>query len=204
MTRARLLILAVALTCLVPGAAHAGVAWTYDFTPSTTTVWSESMNSKILLTNQTPVTAVGTSDIVATQLSVSSTANDDHPDTFTHGAYSLSMKLTDAASGQFTTLIFNGYFAGTVSQHSANVENFFTGTTSYTNIMLGGNRYSVTMTNFTPPGPNGGLEGGIGAHAVVAVQPGGGPHDTPEPSSLLLAGLGLGGLGLVRRRLRLA
>ena len=200
MTRARLLLCSLALAAFFPAGARAGVDWTYDFTPSTTTVWSDSGNSKINLTNQSSLLAVGTSDVVATQLSVNSAVSDDHPDTFTHKDYSLSMKLTDLASGAFTTLTFSGYFQGTVSAHSANILNFFTGQTSYDNIMLGGNRYNVTMTNFTPPGPGGGLEGAIGAHAVVSVQPGGGPHNTPEPTSLVLAGLGLIGAGLARRR----
>jgi len=199
MNRAPLLLLGFALFHLTP-AAHASVAWTYDFTPSTTTVWSDNGNSKLVLTNQTPLMAVGTSDVVATQISVVSSADDDTPDTFTKGDYTLSMKLTDVASGAFTMLSFTGYFTGTVSAHSTNIDNVFTGQTSYENILLGANRYNVMITTYTPPGPEGGLSGSIGAHAIVSVQPGGGPHETPEPTSLVLAGLGVGGLGLARWR----
>ena len=165
--------------------------------------WSNSGQSQILLTGQSSLMAVGTSDVVASQVGVSSNVNDNTPDTFSHAAYTLTMKLTDLASGTFTNLAFNGYFTGTVSAHSANIQNFFTGLTSQT-AMLGGNTYTVTMTTFTPPGPggDGGLQGAIGAHALVTVQAGGGPHNTPEPSSLILAGLGLCGLGLLRKRRR--
>src|SRR5581483_8755409 len=102
------------------------------------------------------------------------------------------------------TLTFSGVFSGELSARSANIKNSFSGETTRT-VTLGGNTYQVSLSNdlYSPPGPPGiSNAGSISAHVEVTPAsddtgggPGGGPSDTPEPSTMLLSGLGLSVLG---------
>jgi hypothetical protein len=94
-------------------------------------------------------------------------------------------------------LTFTGKLGGSFSANNANVTDQFTGKTSYTWTAPNGNTYSVTLNNFTPPGPpTASNAGSISAH--VTVTPGGGTISggAPEPSTLVLSCLGLGFAGL--------
>jgi hypothetical protein len=76
---------------------------------------------------------------------------------------------------------------------------------------VGWRKYTVDITSFTSPGQPGGADGAI--QAVVTITPasgptgsgetgGGNPSATPEPASLILAGLGLPLVVLMRRRMK--
>jgi PEP-CTERM motif-containing protein len=188
-----LLATALGLLLFTGAQAHAAILWTADWTPGTTTVISDSGNNQILFSNQPAITVGGNSDVVATNISVN-----DHvvgaSDTFTHQNYSLALKLTDQASGQFTTLTFSGNLTGTITPNSSNIANVFTGTLTQT-VDLGTNVYTVTIGPYTPPGPAGSNPGSIGAHVDVQPNSGHEPNNTPEPSTMLLSCLGLAGLG---------
>jgi hypothetical protein len=99
----------------------------------------------------------------------------------------------DNASQQTGDLTFTGAFNGTLGSQSK-LTNAFTGPTSQS-IMLGGNDYTADIGLFVPPQP--GSPGQIGAN--VTVLPGPPPaaaRDVPEPTTFLLASLGLSTLGM--------
>ncbi len=199
--KASLFASALGLLLLAGAEAKAGIDWSYDWTPSSTVIWSDNSHSSLTMTNQSPNTAVGNSDIIATELAANSKTADATPDLFTHDNYTLKMKLTDTASGAFTTLTFTGDISGMVSAHSTNTTNVFHSPMSITGIHLGSNIYDVTIGPYTGPGPGGGLTGSIGAH--VNVKPAGGnPNPSPEPTSLVLGCLGMSFAGLAAWRKR--
>jgi hypothetical protein len=201
--------LLVALACSLAAQANAQAAfvnWTYEWSRMPADVISADANgtSKLSLTDETAGRAVNSSDIVATNIRTSSTAPRATPNNFQEAAYSLTLKLTDDASRESGTLTFNGVFDGTLSASSANISTGFIGPTSQ-ELVLGGNRYIVTMDAFSPPGPPGiSNAGSIGAsvEVVPAEDPPPTPNDAPEPSTLFLSGLGLASLGAAWRRRR--
>lgn len=196
------LFLASTLALVTGGAANvwASITWTYDWTPSGDNIVSDNGNSSIQMLKQTQDTRVGNSDVVAVNLNPVSTALDEKPDKFTHQNYFLKLKLTDVASGAFTTLAFSGFIDGWLSAHSTITHNTFNNPVTYSDLHLGDNIYSVTLNAYTGPGSIGGKPGGIGA--TVTAAPGENVHHAAEPTSLLLAGLGLSFVGLVGWRKR--
>jgi len=173
------------------------IPWAYNWSRSPDKIGADSPGTGyITLTDESLKTAVGSSDIVATNIHVFSTASPNTPDRFTAKPYTLSLYLLDQTSGAFTTLSFSGHFDGTLTATSANISNTFTGQLTQ-NVVLGANLYTTTIGAYTSPGPPGASNSGsISAHAEVTVQPM--PIiATPEPSTLALSGLALPCLGIV-------
>jgi hypothetical protein len=157
----------------------------------------------VSLTGETITSAVGDSDVVASNLRVFSTAPPKSPDTFgpNDGHYAVTITLTDAATGTSGSLTFTGQLQGTFSSDSAGVSNTFTGLTTQ-KITLGNTLFTVTMTGYTAPGPPTATKAGsIGAFVHVESAQGEEQH-LPEPSTMLLAGLGAGVAGLAGWRKR--
>jgi hypothetical protein len=199
----RVPVFGIALVLLLAGAPRARadqILWNYNWSRSPSMVHADAPGTGyIALTDEQLKSAIGDSDIVATNLRTYSTAPSTAPDVFTAKPYALSLFLQDQASGASTTLTFTGVFDGTLTALSANIKNTFTGPTTQT-VVLGTNKYTVTIGTYTPPGPTGASNAGsISAHATVTVQPV--IQDVPEPSTLLLALLAAPvGLVLWRRR----
>lgn len=185
------------ILCAAVADARAGITWTYDTLSSTDQVLSDNGHSSIDFTRQSPLTAVGSSDIVLVNLNAHSATSDDHADAISHGNYTLILHLTDAESTDSTNLSFTGSITGAVSAHSTKTHNAFIGPTTKT-AMLGEYTYAVTVGPYVGPGPVGGIPGSIGAE--VNIEPG--CHRAAEPTGLALATLGLGCLGMAvwRRR----
>jgi hypothetical protein len=109
---------------------------------------------------------------------------------FLDAPFTLSVGLRDNASGALGNLLFPGLLNGLVSKGpDNNVRLSFTGPTTQ-EMVLGQNRYTVHLGPYVPPGP---LDSGqLGSlDAQVNVSPASGPNATPEPSCLVLAGMGL-------------
>jgi hypothetical protein len=201
---------ALGLTLLAQSKAHASfVPWTYNWGRSPIAVQADSPGTGGLsLTDETTLHAVGTSDIVATNIRSFSSAPRTAPDHFTAKPYTLSLFLKDDASGQSTTLNFSGTFSGALSSASANIKTLFTGQVTQT-VKLGAHTYTVNLGNFAPPGPpTASNAGSISAHVLVDQDPdhgggGGGGHQAPEPCSLILGGVGLSLAGLAGLRKKL-
>jgi hypothetical protein len=173
------------------------IPWMYNWSRSPADIHADAPGTGyITLTDESLKTAVGDTDIVATNLRTFSTATRGHPDVFTAKGYTLGLFLQDVASGQSTTLTFTGQIDGTLSATSANLKNTFTGLTTQT-VVLGDNRYTVTIGPYSPPGiPGAANAGSIAAHASVVVE------SLPEPGSLALSGMAAFVLGLARWQAR--
>jgi hypothetical protein len=198
---------AVAVVLFAGAGANAGmippdkIQWTYNFAPgmNPAAVFADNHGGvgSVTFTNENPSTAKGNSDIVATNLKVSSTATAVDPDVLSHnGTYTIKLHLGVPANGLSGDLTFTGKLSGTFSADNANVTNVF-GPNSTQTLTLGNYTFTVQLTAYTPPGPPSQHNlGSISAHVTVEasdIGPGGGP--SPEPSSMLLAGLGLSFLG---------
>jgi hypothetical protein len=200
-------VLYASVLALLAGAGGARadlIEWSYNWDRTPVSVISDTGNGSVSFTNEPTKHATGSSDTVATNLKANSLAPATAPDTISgsNGNYTLTLKLTDKASGQSGTLTFTGKLSGSLSKDSANITNQFTGLLTQP-LVLGTNTYTVTLGQYAPPGPPSASNfGSIAAH--VDVQGGvGSAQSTPEPSALLLSGLGLalaGGAGWRKRR----
>jgi hypothetical protein len=189
--------------------------WTYNFEPKASAVASDSGAGRVSFTDEPTKAATGTSDVVATNLRVFSSADPSAPDTLnSSGAYQFKLVLTDKASGDTATLTFTGKLSGTFSATNANVTNAFTGNSTQ-DVVLGNFDYKVSFPTavYAPPGPPGASNAGsISALVTVSLANvhggggGGGPQTVPEPSAFDLAGFAVAALGLAgwRRRGRVA
>jgi hypothetical protein len=169
------------------------VQWTYNFTPGAPAVTADgNPNAGVSFTNEKPKTATGSSDIVATNLRVFSASPGNTPDKMTgsHGAYTLTLVLTETENGNTTTqtLHFTGTLSGKLSADNANIGNVF-GSNNIQTVSLGSFNFTVAMTSYTPPGPPDQVQAGaISAHVTVSSLT---PTQVPEPSTMLLSALGL-------------
>ena len=190
------------------------VAWSYSSTP-TATVNATTGGGSLTLSGESLTGMVGNSNIVPINVVAHSDALAGAPDVYTNAGYSLQVSLKDDLSGDHTTLTFQGAFNGTLSKQGADLSNTFTaganqtlaGGTIAQTVTLGGNQYTFSVGPLVGPAQSGASNAGaFGGH--VSIVPGdsvGHPTSTPEPSALLLAGLGgLGALGVRFRRRRAA
>ena len=173
------------------------IAWSYSWSNSPTQVNADAPGTGYLtLSNESTQNAAGDSDIVATNIKGHSPATTGEIDTFTNKTYTLTLTLTDLASGASNTLAFTGELNGTLTAGSSLITNTFTGPTTQT-LVLGDNAYTVTIDSYTAPGPPGSANAGsIGALATVAI------FQLPEPGTLTLSGLGASFLVLAGWRRR--
>jgi len=186
------------------------VPWSYNWEPSTLSIKAGGAGTGGLSFTDEPLKhADGTSDVVVTNIRAFSSATRSQPDLITKAAMTFTLVLKDELSNQTATLKFGGFFNGSISATSANVQ--FTPTVPLTEtVKLGNNTYMVNLGSYAPPGPPAASNAGsISAHvAVNEFTPpppphGGGTGQAPEPSTLLLSCLGLSGLGMAGwRKLR--
>jgi hypothetical protein len=109
--------------------------------------------------------------------------------------YSVTVNLTDLASGVHRTFTFPSALFGLFSNTTASFFSLNSGPQSW---QLGHNIYTVSIPFIEQPGPLGSSQPGR-FDAEVQVK----PAATPEPATLTLAGLGLVGLlGAARRERR--
>lgn len=206
------------LVLFVFGATHARadmIGWSYSWSRTPLSVAADGAGTGgINLTVNPGGPIVGTSDIVAVNLSSFSSAPAGTTDVFTNKPYTLTLALTDTASKQTGIFSFGGTLSGTLSPTLAQISNAFDGPTTQQKV-LGHNLYTVSLNPFAPPGlPTSTTLGGISAHVTVTPEAGTSPgvdtsqsdpgtttpavHNSPEPSTLVLAGLTVPVLGAAR------
>jgi hypothetical protein len=182
----------------------ADIPWSFNWTPSTTKLISSGGPTNYLsISNEPGGTAAGNSNSVATNLRVFSDAPPitlGSP-TFTGSTpVGFNLALTDTTSGVVHNFLYTIQFGGYINSHAAAVTANFVGPTSFTDVQIGGNLYTVNMPSYTPPGAPGSSNSGS-----VSVQISVRPVDvqkTPEPSTMALSCVGLSFLGLVGWRKR--
>lgn len=203
MRHLRACIAALSIIPALAGSARADyIPWMYNWSRDPHQIQADAPGTGyITLTDESLRTAVGESDIVATNLRTYSTATNANPDLFTARPYNLTLTITDLDSGLTGSMTFTGVIDGRLTAASANLRNTFTGLTTQT-LTLGDHTYVATMGQYTPPGPPGASNAGsMSGHTIISVNP---VVATPEPSALALSGLGLMALAARRfsRRLR--
>lgn len=207
MKRSTTLLAAFATLLFTVAAQAAGGEWGYSVDRDRPAVEADVPGTGgITMTNELFRTARGDSDIVMTALNTFSSATFDKPDTFTNAQYALTLTLTDMASGVTGSLVWTGQFNGVLSRSFATISNEFTGMEEQS-IKLGDNIYRVVIGPYVPPPiPGASNNGSIGARVYVTEGDNGGTIDTPEPSTMILAGLGASflGLGSLRKRRKTA
>jgi hypothetical protein len=196
-------VAAVLIAALTAGRAGAGpIPWSYQWNahPIVVNADASGPNSPppggitlipgaITIDGGSHGAALGSASIVAVNLSAFtfSPGPSGAPDRFSNTPYALSVTLSDLDSGISGSLKFKGVFNGTMTDSSVDLQNRFTSPTMKS-VTIGHTVYTVTMTSYTPPGPPSvGNEGEI--KAFVGVHSAG----VPEPSTLLLCGIGLAG-----------
>jgi len=198
----------IAVACALAAGTQARadlIKWTYSWDRAPIAV--DAGTGGVGLTSEPTTLAQGNSDVVATNLRIFSSASPSTPDVFgpSDGNYALTMTLKDFTSGQSAALTFKGQLGGSFSFNNANVTNSFKGALTQS-VVLGGNLYTVTLSSFSPPGPPAQSNAGsIGAHVKVSANVAGGKppgSPNPEPSTLVLSGLGLSCFGGAAWRLR--
>jgi hypothetical protein len=140
---------------------------------------------------------MGSREVTIVNLRAFSSATLESPDLFANAGYHLSVAILDVPSMTFGVVSFTGALSGILTHEMADISNRFTGETTQT-VQLGSNFYTISLRNYAPPGsPSSGLLGAITAFVSVTEV-----HDAPEPSSLVLGGLGCALLGFVSWRKR--
>lgn len=180
------------------------MSWTYNWYPGAASVLADgNPMAGISFTDEPAKKAVGSTDIVATNLKVFSTALAVSPDVLkANGDYALNLVLA-TKEGKIDykgELKFTGKLSGSFSKESSNVKNKFLdgGPKS---VDLGSYRFTVELVAYTPPGPpDQSNAGSIAAHVEITSLK---PADVPEPTAILLSIMGasmLGGAALRKRR----
>jgi len=200
----------IGLSLLGPSAARADlITWGFNWSGSPTSVAGDpGATGGIFLLDPQPGHGQGSMALSGTQLQVFSSAPAGTLDHFTNRPYTETLTITDDASHASGTLTFTGLFNGTLSPSQANILNTFTGKTIQT-LLLGTHLYTVNLDKYIPPTPT--SAGSFGADVTVTPNTtggggggnngggsggGGGDHHAPEPSSLILTGIGLATFGV--------
>ncbi len=199
---ARLLTTAIALLAIAAGHARADyLNWSYTSTPSVPGVsvgaQSASGGATVQLTDYTnaaggtsiPIIAYVTSTGLTTPIAF-------NPQTST---YALALKITDNATHDTGTLNFNGSIGGNLSATASSLLNMLTSASP--SLTLDGHIYTVNIPSVTLAPPTSPQQNILATVSISNVTGGGtgdphGPSSTPEPTSLVLGGLGFSLFGI--------
>lgn len=207
------------------GTARAGYLYSYHWGIRPGPVIASGTGSVAMALGQG---GVGSGRILVAAATTTSSAANSSPDRF-NKSFSLTMRLTDSASRQSGTLTFQGTIRGTLSFDRTNLVERFR--TPIERIKLGGRTYYVEMPSniwlrppgsstvpmiyakvwtVNPPPPRRPPHPPIWVAATIHTASISAPTDAasaPEPSALVLAGLGFalaGAVGACRSRWRFA
>jgi hypothetical protein len=180
-----------------PSARADVINWNFATTAGTPTVVGGNgsigfSNEALLPPAQAPQ---GSTQIVLSAVSNNSMAPLGSPDSFglNEGHWSINLTLVDTATGAAAVIPISGQVQGTYSSVKSLL------TSSFDNpgpimMTVGSTMFTLQDFTFTTPGPaNDPLPtGAVGVYVQV--------DSVPEPSTFLLLGIGMGVVGLTRRR----
>jgi hypothetical protein len=174
-------------------------AWSYQWAASPAVVHADAPGFGTVTLTTFPGSGGGPAGqpqaAVAAYVSYSTTAPAAAPDRFTNQPFSLTLTLTDGASGRSGVLSFTGSFNGTLSAAGGQLAGTFSGPTARS-LSLGSFDYSVTLGSYVPPPDASGRFPGLFLASIMAQT----PQKLPEPGSLTLAAAGTALLALASRR----
>jgi hypothetical protein len=196
-------LLVVALTVCLTGATSSAaradsVYWDFGATPTPTQVTGG--NGAIGFSSEPmhgPKSIFGDTSVTFSSLTNLSTAPGTNPDTFSssQGFWSIAITLQDGSTGTTGQLTISGQIQGYFSLNNAVLTNTFNNPGPITQ-RVGNTLFTLSDFTFTPVGPGTATQstGAIGAYVQAT--------GVPEPSALLLVGIGLGVLGTTSWRKR--
>jgi hypothetical protein len=184
------------MLCAGTNARAAFIPWSYNWSPGSAFVSATSGSGRIDTSNEPLGHAVGSTDVVITNLRTESTAPRNTPDVYMDAPFSATMTIIDGLNGMHATVNVAGVFEGKVSSGSSNLEFTLTSPLTQT-VTLGQDMYTITFGRYSPPGPPSAVNSGsISARVHVTHL----TQHAPEPSSALLAYLGASFVGLASWR----
>ncbi len=181
------------------------VEWEYQWThtiPGSVILADGALNAGVTV-SQEKGSAVGSTDYVASNLTTFSQASVATPSLLdVNGAYTMTLTITDKASGESQSVDFAGKLGGKFGAGFAQVTNTYSSLASKQLVFASsGNTYIIKLDQYTAPGnQTSGNKGSLGGFIQVVAP--GGVQTVPEPSSLLLGGFGLSMAGLTWLRKR--
>jgi hypothetical protein len=195
---------AVALGALayLSAGAQADVTFSYDWSPTVPLVSGDHGFNAIDFSSQGPIT-VTTNQAVGNVASLS--VQNGNSDTFTNSGFNLGVKITDGSNSG--TVTFSGQLNGVITNGVPNSLTSTITSPATQTLTLGADQFSVSITGFVPPNAYGAgnKPGGFGFELQIAPSGSGSappPNDVPEPTTLLLSCLGVGGFALRGWRMR--
>src|SRR5262245_55755833 len=116
MKRSTTLLATVAMLAFAAAAPAAAIEWGYSVDRDRPAVEADVPGTGgVTLTNELFRPVTGDSAIVLTSMTTFSSASFDKPDAFTNAQFTLTLSLTDVASGATGTVSFTGMFNGLLS-----------------------------------------------------------------------------------------
>jgi hypothetical protein len=196
---------AILLALVCPSFVQADpIGFSYDFLTPNSVTGDQGNLGVVAFSTTAGGQATAGATLTAASLTAVTSANSSNPDTFSGEGYTLSLQLTDSSSGKSGTLTFNGQLFGSLTASAANITTSFSPTSKQ--ILLGDDLYTVSVGPLVPPTVSNPTVVGT-LYATVAAQSEGQiivsvPEPSPEPTSLMLAALGVTGFAVARKMSR--
>jgi hypothetical protein len=174
----------------------------YDWSSSPGAISSDNQHYQIGITGQS-LTVGGSTDVTAAVLSLTSPTNAIAADTFSKESFNLSVTIKDGGATSAPVSFSVSNFVIGVNVAGPDTTNTTPPPTvtplGSTTVAVNGDTYTISSIGFTTPGPISGPPSGSFLFHIEQLTGNGsgqGPNDSPEPTSMLLAGVGSALAGL--------